>query len=83
MTLENLFIEQLMSNKQLLDEGSLSHWDRQNRLYLVEVCGLQSCGVSRKVEKWSLLWKGAIGVEKRKQVGIRGGSSDFFNYPGF
>lgn len=35
VTLENLFIEQLMSNKQLLNEGGLSRGDRQNRLYSV------------------------------------------------
>ena len=33
VTLENLFMEQLMSNKQLLNEDGLSHWDRWNRLY--------------------------------------------------
>lgn len=53
-----------------------------------EVCGLQSCGVSQKVEKWSLLWiavtKGAHGKqEARRAQSSRGGSSDFFNYLGF
>lgn len=53
MTLGNLFIEQLVSNKQLLNEDSLSHWDRQNSLYLEEVCSIESCGVSQKVSTGS------------------------------
>lgn len=59
VTLENLFIEQLMSNKQLLNEGGLSHWDRRNSLYLeggslglTELCG--------KSKSWCLLDKAAV-----------------------
>ncbi len=46
---------------------------RTNSLCLEEVCGLQSCGVSQKVEKWSPLWKAAMkgAHENRKQGGPR------------
>lgn len=62
-----------MSNKQLLNEDGLSHWDRQNSLYLEEVCGLQSCGVSQKVEKWFPLRTASMrgAGENRKQGGPR------------
>lgn len=59
-----------MSTKQLLNEGSLSYWDRQNSLYLEEVCGIK---LWSKSKKWFLLWEAVMkgAGEHRKQGGPR------------
>lgn len=54
MTLENLFIEQLMSNKQLLKRGRLIAWRQAERRLPLggrKFAGAdkKSCGVSQKV----------------------------------
>lgn len=56
MTLENLFIEQLMSNKQLLKRGRLIAWRQaEQRLPLggrkFAGADKKSCGLSQKVER--------------------------------
>lgn len=91
MTLENLFIEQLMSNKQLLKRGRLIAWRQaEQRLPLggrkFAGADKKSCGLSQKVERRFPRRAAAKGGGWRKQQEASGehpsvwrGSGDSFN----